>query len=615
MVGYTSTAQVAQSAAPKAPAAAPAAQAAGTDLDSQLSSLESSDQADLQTIAKAQAAMQASAPTLTPPPQQAPSNPLRAFGSAASLFAILGSLVSRAPVTAALNASASAMNAIHQKNLEDYQIHYNNWKQSTDFALQQAQLQQQAYQNILDNAKLSHSEKMDAINAAATIHQDKVSAMHMRNSDAIAFQQLQIDRASAAMNLQVQKANVQRTQFDEFNQNPALFTLLTQTGGGFDNPASIVSQAQDAYTGVQKLSTAKSPVSIDGTSYSPEDYKAVTAQGADISKLTPKQQQLAAQVSAASAYATYQASQNSDWSSTVVNPATGMSNADVHALAISDWQSGNTRRTFPDTQQGKTAAMLYNKAQAQIEETQGAPGQLDPNTLNFYVQSYMASGKLPPLPKGPKGYAENNQVMQAVAKQAAAENITPGDIIYNGVKTKAVTVGLSRLTTTYSQLDAADQTAMSNIQYALSVRPPDLGNISPIMVQGQLKLNYLGGDRQTQQFVTALQTAVDEYSKVAQGSYGAAGTTDSARNLAMSMINPDMTEDQLQGAVEAMQNDMQNKKAGYAMAIGSLGGDLPDLSAGYVPDSSPNADAGPSQPVAPSPAPAQPSAPQTNPAW
>jgi len=72
-------------------------------------------------------------------------DPVEAFGSLGSVFAMVASAFTHQPMINALNGSAAAMEAIRAGKKEEYQRNYEAWKQNTDLALKRHQIQHEAY--------------------------------------------------------------------------------------------------------------------------------------------------------------------------------------------------------------------------------------------------------------------------------------------------------------------------------------------------------------------------------------------------------------------------------------------------------------------------------------
>lgn len=106
---------------------------------------------------------------------------MQAFQSPAIALTILGSLLTRAPLTAALKAGAAAMQGFHQGDKELYEKNRADWKDNLDRAIQQNNLEIEKYREILDERKISVTEKMARINALAAANRDEQMVINAQN--------------------------------------------------------------------------------------------------------------------------------------------------------------------------------------------------------------------------------------------------------------------------------------------------------------------------------------------------------------------------------------------------------------------------------------------------
>jgi hypothetical protein len=83
--------------------------------------------------------------TTTPPPGLPEVQPIKAFSNWGVALALLGSLLTRRPLTAALKVGASAMNAYNSGQWRDYQVRHQIWKDAVDTAMRQNQLEIDKY--------------------------------------------------------------------------------------------------------------------------------------------------------------------------------------------------------------------------------------------------------------------------------------------------------------------------------------------------------------------------------------------------------------------------------------------------------------------------------------
>lgn len=97
-------------------------------------------------------------------------DPVSAFGSTASTLAIIASAFTRAPLTSALNASAKAMNALRQNDMQTYELQFGEWKQNTDYAIKRSTLENEQYKEALDLMKTNFNEGVSLLNSYAILN-------------------------------------------------------------------------------------------------------------------------------------------------------------------------------------------------------------------------------------------------------------------------------------------------------------------------------------------------------------------------------------------------------------------------------------------------------------
>ena len=88
-------------------------------------------------------------PDLKPPPQPQSTQPIEVWGSSAMWIAALGGLLTRRPLTNALNAAGAVMNAYRQRDAAAAQQSYDVWKVETENAVKMAQFTLDSYKAAL----------------------------------------------------------------------------------------------------------------------------------------------------------------------------------------------------------------------------------------------------------------------------------------------------------------------------------------------------------------------------------------------------------------------------------------------------------------------------------
>lgn len=143
-------------------------------------------------------------PELTPAPKPKESDPFQAFGSAAGWIAVFGSMLTREPLTAALNASAGAMNAVKQNNAQDFQQKMDEWKANTENALKLHQFEMDAYKEDLEKLKAGDQSALTDIQVtAASFKNDTLQVLAAKGQTDAAIKQME---AQAKMGEQMAKS-------------------------------------------------------------------------------------------------------------------------------------------------------------------------------------------------------------------------------------------------------------------------------------------------------------------------------------------------------------------------------------------------------------------------
>jgi hypothetical protein len=130
-------------------------------------------------------------------------DPVTAFGSVGSVFAMLASSFAGLPMEASLNAGAAAINAIHQGDEKAYQREFDTWKANTDLAIKRHDIERQSYNDALTlmNSNINAGRtKMEL--AATQFGDEKVQAL-LENGMDKELDDLFISRNKAAIELAI----------------------------------------------------------------------------------------------------------------------------------------------------------------------------------------------------------------------------------------------------------------------------------------------------------------------------------------------------------------------------------------------------------------------------
>jgi hypothetical protein len=156
----------------------------------------------------------------------------QAFGSTASVMGILLGALTRAPLTASLNASAAAMTALRQNDLMKYKEAKDTWEKNTELAMNNAKAYNEQVLKGLELMKSDHAAGLSAIQTAAAINKDDV-LMGIQNAESaqrmlIARQQATDAHAKSTIEITNALADRDRALSQAQNDHSDLFKPLPE---------------------------------------------------------------------------------------------------------------------------------------------------------------------------------------------------------------------------------------------------------------------------------------------------------------------------------------------------------------------------------------------------
>lgn len=180
----------------------------GQQLQKEAGDVRKANERDLSNLPDVSKLKPPEAPVIPPAPSPAEANPLKAFGSVASVLGILGGLATKRPLMAGLNASAAAMKAIRSGEIETFKQQYELWKTQSDYAFKLADFQNQQYRDILENSKLTTDQILARVQTRAAAFRDDVT-LHMAQSGDMSHLWQHLDaRDRMTQELQIANKNI-----------------------------------------------------------------------------------------------------------------------------------------------------------------------------------------------------------------------------------------------------------------------------------------------------------------------------------------------------------------------------------------------------------------------
>lgn len=166
----------------------------------------------LDAINKQTGALQPPKSDLPPPPQPKQTSPAEAWGSTAMAFAAIGSLLTRTPLTTALNAAAAGLNAMKKNDLEAAQLNFDQWKTANDLAIKQQNFQLEAYKAALSKASTDERGAVAEFSAYAKAFGDETAYQAAQDRKLQGAHHLVLEHERLGNQLQRDSLKVQESQ-------------------------------------------------------------------------------------------------------------------------------------------------------------------------------------------------------------------------------------------------------------------------------------------------------------------------------------------------------------------------------------------------------------------
>ena len=187
-------------------------------------------------------------------------DPIEAFGSVGSVFAILASAFTHQPMENALNGAASAMNAIKAGKNEEYKRAYDAWKSNTELAEKRHQMMHEEYVDAGELLKTNLAAGRAKMTAAAARFGDQKTLFLLEHGMDKELIDLQNARDTSAIKMGEAKLKMQA----EFAKIGLLYDMKDKDGKQMYDPQNPGSpKSQEAY---QKWMHLTSPYSAHSAS-------------------------------------------------------------------------------------------------------------------------------------------------------------------------------------------------------------------------------------------------------------------------------------------------------------------------------------------------------------
>jgi hypothetical protein len=243
------------------------------------------------------------------------------------------------------------------------------------------------------------------------------------------------------------------------------------------------------------------------------------------------------------------------------------------------------------------AASAGKKTDAR-KASEKAAAVLTPDAADFNARLWLRTGQ---MPGGTRNQYMIDQILEKgtdIARKDVdadhPEGHTPDDYISGRATLKSDSASLGKITAVRNAAEGYEKGTIAALDKMVTMIPktPEPLNM-PLFTRWARTGSTATGGTNVLPYEAQMITALDQYAKVLSGSTGAQASTDSARNLALSLIPPGTTANQIPGIVDALKADMALKIKGYNEEIGAIQKDV------HTPGGSPESHKAETAPAAP----------------
>jgi hypothetical protein len=517
-------------------------------------------------------------------------DPVKSFGSIASVIGIMGSLLTKQPLTSALNASTAAMNAYRKNDVDAYQSAYEAWKTNTDFAFKRANWENEQYKTALEHFDKNQTQSLAQIRALATLNQDEV-AMAALNSgniknliDIFNSRQEAMIKGTAAQRMandyaikQGLKLEAVKEKEDDLKrplsaiEKNDIYKLIDSSNNETQAQAGQEKRAGEEYdrkkTLLKDLRETEKYKNADPTEKARMESEIMEAKGETYSSIEKSRQ----------AERLYEA-QNTAYKDWVEGPGkdakpeikAAMRNAMTRGKATDpltvDKEMNNLKsmderwslyQQFTNSEAGKAATpeerarMLteITDPKYNIAKLKGGNGveKLSKEAVDFYAEGFLLNGYVPTIGYGRDGATNKKLIIDRGAEMAIQRGLNPGDLAVFREMTKSEQANSTVLTKNLSALRSFEKTAIKIGDDLLKIASKtELGG-SPLWNKYQMYLRgEIEGDSDVKLFQSQIKTFATDVSKIITSPGLGGQLTDSARHEVDAFLGGNITLEALQ---------------------------------------------------------------------
>ena len=252
------------------------------------------------------------------------------------------------------------------------------------------------------------------------------------------------------------------------------------------------------------------------------------------------------------------------------------SKLDLSAQDRNGWQVLSDPNTKgPD---GQPMPYRYNPRTAEATTLDGKPftpqGAVKPSAagpvddtpmsddaIKYAADVYRKTGNMPSFGNSRYAVADRKRIINEAAAAAKGEGGGAGSDLTTRAGIKADAASLAQTVRYRNQVESFEETAQNSAKLIRDLAPKGLGPSGVPVIDSWVQAGRRAtGNADVVKFGNAIDTFTSEYAKIMSGATGAAGSTDSARQKAEGLINKAQNAEQLYGALDVMQKEMNIRR-------------------------------------------------------
>lgn len=547
-------------------------------------------------------------------------DPIASFGSLGSVFAMIASAFTHAPMTNALNASAAAMMAIKDGNEAEYEKAFRAFKENNDLVIKRHGMMNQAYQNaatlmdkdiaagkisLLENATRfgdqnlavmlnngMDKEALDYVSSFGKMTRDQLELNDYLNERAFKFKVFEQGLANIRQTVENPQERaghelaLYRRVFDKKESKPAdaAFGHWLMTEGLTKSPDEVMAKAHEFD---RKFSRQNTDLYLAETAAALEKENLEKGMSPGEAKRDALERATRAGSKMSAGRAVVDRTVMADQAIAELEKSFGVVPPDVRTMIHQAHEAKGSTAPLHLAQVGAAIDELKTMKENGVDVTPdkissvmsnafSAKPNITSDAIEFGAELFLKGNPAWMIGGGSRAQGAANQqaiknraaeklmVQQGLSPEEAAQQVNQASLQMQAYKRGASNLG-QRLSTTYGAANLALSTADRVVEASEKVDRTKFTNLNEIILMAQRRT---GGENVIRLGIAA-DTLAREYARAAVG--GSNQLTDSAQKIARSHLQEAWSKGQIRAAVDQMKIELGDMRRGAEESLRDWG--------------------------------------------